>query len=79
MLLLAALVYVGDWAGWRMVHGGATGVVAVTREVVAPLKGGREEFYYNGTREETCSRSMLPEGGYRACWWVERHRLVLDR
>lgn len=79
LVLLAVLVYAGDWVVWRVVHRGATGVVGVTREVVAPLKGGREEYYYDGVTQETCSRSMLPEGGMRACWWVERHRMVFDR
>lgn len=73
------LVYAGDWMVWRVVRAGATGSVMVSREVVASLKGNREEYFYDGTQEERCSRSMLPEGGMRACWWVERHRVVFDR
>ena len=79
-LVLVGLVgYFGDWVVWRAFRGGATGVVAVSREVVAPLKGGREEYYYDGTENERCSRSVLPQGGMRACWWVERHRMIYDR
>ena len=78
-VVFCVLVFAVDWVVWRVVRGGATGTVAVTREVVAPLKGGREEYYFDGTTTERCSRSALPEGGMRACWWVERHRVVFDR
>ncbi len=78
LIVLCLLLYVGDWTVWRAVQG-VTASVTVSREVVAPLKGGREEYYYDGTQEQRCSRSMLPEGGMRACWWVERHRVVFDR
>jgi hypothetical protein len=79
LVLLMAAIYLGDWVVWRGLRAGATGMVSVSREVVAPLKGGREGYFYDGTEEERCSRSMLPEGGMRACWWVERHRVVYDR
>ncbi len=78
-VVLCLLLYALDWVVWRVSRRGATGSVTVSREVVAPLKGGREEYYYDGTQEERCSRSMLPEGGMRACWWVVRHRVVFDR
>ena len=73
-----ALGYGSDWAAWQL-RGKVTGLVMVSREVVAPLKGGREEYYFDGTVPEACSKSMLPEGGMRACWWLERHRVVFDR
>ena len=38
LVLLAMAVYAGDWLVWRVLRGGATGVVAVSREAVAPLK-----------------------------------------
>lgn len=76
---LAVGFYVGDWLVWRLARGAPLGVVLVTREVVAPLKSGREEYYYDGTTEERCSRSALAQGGMRPCWWVERHRVIYDR
>ena len=79
VLLLMALGYAGDWAVWRVARGGATATVSVAREIVAQLKGGREEYYFDGMVDERCSRSALPQGGMRACWWVERHRVVFDR
>ena len=77
--MFTAGIYVSDWIVWRFLRGSPSGVVLVTREVVAPLKGGREEYYYDGTREEWCSRSALPQEGMRPCWWVKRHRVVFDR
>ena len=50
---LAVGFYVGDWLVWRLARGAPLGVVLVTREVVAPLKSGREEYYYDGTTERT--------------------------
>lgn len=80
-LVAAILLVAADWLVWRVrvSRGDAFGTVTVSRMVVAPLKGNREEYYADGTTEERCSRSMLPWGGARACWWVERRRVVMDR
>ena len=81
VLLLVLLTYAGDWAVWRVHVARATGTasVEVTRMVVAPLKGSREEYYMDGTEEMPCSRSLFPQGGNQACWWLERHRVVFER
>ena len=78
---LVALLWLADWAVWRVrvARGGGYGAVTVTRVVVAPLKGGREEYYQDGTVEERCAPSVVEHGGVRACWWVERHKMVWDR
>jgi len=47
--------------------------------VVAPLKGNKEEYYYDGTGPVDCSRSLFPQGGNGACWWMTRHRVVYAR
>lgn len=76
-----ALVYLGDMAVWgvRVKMGGGMGKVTVSRFVVASLKGNKEEYYFDGTAEVDCSRSIFPQAGSGACWWVERHRVVYDR
>jgi hypothetical protein len=81
MLLVAALAYPADWAVWRTreARGGGMGSVLVDRFTVAELKGGREDFYPNGTALVPCSRSIYPQGGNDVCWWLERHREVLRR
>jgi hypothetical protein len=81
LFLTAALVYVGDWAVWRIrvARGGGIGTVTVTRFVVAPLKGNKEEDYPDGTEDTGCSRSLFPQGGVEPCWWLERHSYVFER
>ena len=81
LVVLLALVYLGDWGvwRWRVAKGGGMGRLTVSRVVVAPLKGNREEYYSDGKTEVECSRSLFPQAGSDACWWVERHRVVFDR
>jgi hypothetical protein len=55
------------------------GKAMVSRFVVAPLKGNKEEYYPDGRGEVDCSVSLLPQAGAGACWWVKRHPVVFDR
>jgi hypothetical protein len=81
LLLALAVVYMGDWSVWRVrvARGGGMGTVVVSRFVVAPLKGNKEEYYFDGTAAMDCSRSVFPQAGSGACWWLERHRVVYER
>ena len=81
ILVLLALVYVGDWAVWkiRVVRGGGMGSVEVKRMVVASLKGNKEEYYPEGGETVACSQSLFPWVGGGACWWLQRNRIVLER
>ena len=81
LILSLAVVYLGDLAVWgvRAKMGGGMGKVVVSRFVVAPLKDNKEEYYFDGTAEVECSRSIFPQAGSGACWWVERHRVVYER
>ena len=81
MVLALALVYLGDWAVWRVRVGlgGGMGKVTVSRFVVAPLKGNKEEYYFDGRAEVDCSRSLFPQAGIGACWWAVRHPVIYDR
>ena len=78
VVVAGVLVWPADWAVWR-VGGSPMQQVEVTRFVVAPLKGGKEEYYPDGSAVVDCSRSLFPEAGQGACWWVQRHRVVYDR
>lgn len=81
LIVALAVVYLGDMAVWgvraKMGHG--MGKVVVSRFVVASLKGGKEDYYFDGTAEVDCSRSLFPQSGSGACWWLERHKVVYDR
>jgi hypothetical protein len=81
LIFASALVYLGDWAVWRarVAMGGGMGKAKVSRFVVAPLKGNKEEYYFDGTAMVDCSKSMFPQGANGACWWVVRHPVVFDR
>jgi len=81
LFLTTAAVYLGDWAVWRIrvARGGGIGTITVTRFVVAPLKGNKEEYYADGTEDTSCSQSLFPQGGVEPCWWLDRHRYVFER
>jgi hypothetical protein len=79
--LALALLFLGDLAVWRLrvAMGGGMGKVMVSRYAVASLKGNKEEYYPDGRAEVDCSRSVFPQAGVGACWWVERHRVMYER
>ena len=81
LLIVAATLYVGDWGIWRVrvAAGGGMGKTAVSQIAVAPLKGNKEEYYYDGTTQVDCSRSLFPQAGAGACWWLARHNVVFER
>ena len=81
LLLVAGLLYVGDWAVWKvkMAHGTGMGQMTVGRLQVAALKGNKEEYFPDGNEEVECSRSLFPQAGDEACWWLARHRVIFER
>ena len=75
---LAAVIYLGDWVVWKA-RGSRVRPVTVTRFVVAPLKGGKEEYYADGTDQVDCSVSLFGQGGDQPCWQLEKNRVVFER
>jgi hypothetical protein len=75
LAVLLGLVYVGDWAVLqvRVAHGTAFDVVQVNQFLATPLKGNKVEYDLMGTVPMTCSRSIFPQKGNPACWWLRRH------
>jgi hypothetical protein len=76
MVVLLGMLYVGDWVVLqvRITHGTAYGVVEVHQFLATPLKGNKVEYDLVGAVQETCSRSIFPQKGNPACWWLERHK-----
>ena len=70
---LLALVYVGDWEVFQA-RREPTGTIEVNQLLATPLKGKKVEYDFMGTTAVTCSRSIFPQNGNPACWWVERHK-----
>ena len=81
VILIAVMAYPLDWVIWRarVAKGGGMGSVDVQLFTVAELKGGKEDYYPNGTALIACTESLYPQGGHGACWWVKRHREVIHR
>lgn len=81
LLIAIACVYLGDWAVWRarLAAGGGMGKIMVSQIQVAELKGNKEQYYWNGTAQVDCSRSLFPQAGAGACWWLARHNVLFER
>ncbi len=77
LILIAALAWPADYAVW-ILRGSPMQTLEVTRFVVAPLKGQKEEYYPDGTATSPCSRSLLPQSA-TPCWYLQNHRVVYDR
>ena len=75
LAVLLGLLYVGDWAVLRVRVSRGTGydVVQVNQFLATPLKGNKVEYDLMGTVPMTCSRSIFPQKGNPACWWLRRH------
>ena len=75
------VLYVCDWAVWRVraATGSGMGSVVVSSIVVLPLKNSKEEYDWGGTADASCSRSIFPQAGSGACWWLQRHNVVYER
>lgn len=74
MAVLAAGFYVGDWLVFH-IRKGPTAVIEVNQLLATPLKGNKMEYDFMGVAPVTCSRSIFPQAGDPACWWVQRHKM----
>ena len=77
---MAVLLYVGDWALWkvRVARGTGMGQMTVGRLQVANLKGNKEEYFPDGNELLDCSRSLFPQAGGGPCWWLAQHRVIYE-
>ena len=76
VLVLAAMVYGGDWLslryrGWR--HGEVFGSVSVTSVYVIHEKNGKTQYQYDAPQDQACVKSLFPHFGYGPCWYLRRH------
>ena len=81
LFAIALLIYPADWLIWeaQRLFGGGMGSVQVSHVTVASLKANKEEYYTDAPSAAPCSRSLFPQGGYSACWWLRRHPQIEDR
>jgi hypothetical protein len=75
LVVLLGVLYVGDWLvlRWRVARGTAFGSVEVHQFLATSLKGSKTEYDLVGSFQQACSRSIFPQQGKPACWWLERH------
>jgi hypothetical protein len=75
MVVLLALLFVGDWLVLRVrvARGTAYGTVSVNQFLATSLKGNETEYDFMGTVQETCSRTIFPQNGNPPCWWLKWH------
>ena len=75
LVFLLANLYLWDWVllRIRISRGTAYDVVQVNQFLAAPLKGNKVEYDLMGTVPMTCTRSLFPQEGNPACWWLKRH------
>lgn len=55
------------------------GSAHVGRMIVTPLKGNKEEYDWGGDVDVDCSRSLFPQAGEGACWWLNHKKVVYER
>lgn len=85
MLMVAAAVYVVDWAVWqvRVLRGKGYGSVHVGKLEVFLMKDNKEGYFPDGEDDVRCSVSLLPQGvpqaGMKPCWWMRKHPTVFER
>jgi hypothetical protein len=81
IVLIAIAAYPVDWAVWRtrVAFGGGMGQLQVSQMTAAEMKGGKETYFFDGTSMVDCSKSLLPQAGAGACWWVAQHPIVTTR
>jgi len=77
--IVVGAAYPLDWVVWRVrvAAGGGMDTVQVNHYTVADLKNNKEDYYIDGTTTVDCSKSLFPEAGSGACWWVRRHTDVI--
>jgi hypothetical protein len=76
-----SVLYVGDWAVWRVrvAKGGGMGTVTVGTLIETPLKGNKVEYDWGGSADVDCSESLFPQAGSGACWWLRRHSVIYEK
>lgn len=75
VLAAVAAVYVADWGvlQLRMKRQTAFSSVQVDQFVAASLKGNKQDYYFAGTAQQECVRSIFPHASDMPCWWLRRH------
>lgn len=72
LVVLFALIYVGDWAVYRL-RGSPQSTVRVNRFVSIPQKARKTEFDFLGTLDAPCAVALFSQGDESPCWRLRRN------
>jgi hypothetical protein len=72
LLVLFAIVYMGDWAVYRL-RGSPQSKVTVNKFVSIPQKARKTEIDFLGTFDAPCAVALFDQGGESACWQLRRN------
>ncbi|HLK66807.1 MAG TPA: hypothetical protein VKU19_25415 [Bryobacteraceae bacterium] len=74
-LLVLVLFYAGDYLSLRLRIPNREPLSNVEIKVfyAVKLKGSKTGFEPADTETVTCANSLLPQEGYKPCWYVSRH------
>ncbi len=73
MVMAFVALYAGDWAVYKM-RGSPQGSVNVSRTLVVPLKGNKQEYDYLGASDVPCAVSIFSQDGKSPCWQLRRNQ-----
>jgi hypothetical protein len=74
---LLAVLYAADYIVLRLrmlTSHNPFGSVQIDRLYAIQEKGGKTEFDYGGSENQTCVHSLLPHLGYSPCWYLSHKR-----
>jgi len=72
LAVLFALIYVGDWAVYRL-RGSPQAQVTVNKFGSIPQKARKTEIDYLGTFDAPCAIALFDQAGESACWQLRRN------
>jgi len=72
LILLAAVLYVGDAVVLHRRLAGGGGRETLTVYVGTRLKSGKIEIFTDRPQSEVCAQALFPHFGYRPCWYARR-------
>ena len=49
------------------------GAVTVRPYLAVPKKDGRTEFMFEGSRDQSCVKTLFPHASEPPCWYLRRH------
>lgn len=77
LLLLALVIFLGDSIALRLRFPNNRpqfATVQIRPYYAVKMKDGKTEFMFDQPQDETCVNALLPQLGFRPCWWVQKSK-----